>query len=107
MMIGVEIAVYTPDLMDRSKISSVAPDARFVTEPEALVGLVGVDLAVVDLRQPRVLDVLADIAAAVPVIAYGSHVDRDRLAAAEAAGCRQVLARSAFFSRLAELLAQP
>lgn len=100
------IAVYTPDLMDRSKISSVSPDAHFVTTPEALVGLAGIDVAIVDLRQPRVLEVLAEVAAAVPVIAYGSHVDRERLAAAEAAGCRDVLPRSAFFSRLAELLAE-
>lgn len=98
------IAVYTPDLMDRSKISSVAPDAHFVTAPEALVGLAHVELAIVDLRQPRVLEVLAEVAAAVPVIAYGSHVDRERLAAAEEAGCREVLPRSAFFSRLPDLL---
>lgn len=98
------VAVYTPDLMDRSKITSAAPDARFVTTPEALVGMAGVDLAIVDLRQPHVLDVLAEIAASVPVIAYGSHVDRERLAAAEAAGCRAVLPRSAFFSRLPDLL---
>jgi len=98
------IGVYTPDLMDRSKIASAASDAHFVTKPEALVGLAGIGLAVVDLRQPGVLDVLAEIAASVPVIAYGSHVDRERLAAAEAAGCRAVLPRSAFFSRLEELL---
>lgn len=100
------IAAYTPDLMDRSKISAAAPHVHFVTKPEALVGLAGVDLAVVDLRQPRVLEVLGEIAASVPVIAYGSHVDRERLAAAEAAGCRDVLPRSAFFSRLPELLGE-
>lgn len=98
------IGVYTPDLMDRSKIAAAAPEARFVTQPEALVGMAGIDLAVVDLRQPRVVDLLPEIVATVPVIAYGSHVDRERLAAAEAAGCREVLPRSAFFSRVKDLL---
>jgi len=38
------------------------------------------------------------------VIGFGSHVDTDLLAAARLAGCEEVLARSAFFSRLDELL---
>ena len=98
------VAVYTPDLMDRSKISAALPEARFVGQPEALVGLADIDVAIVDLRQPRVLAVLPDLAAAVTVVAYGSHVDRKRLEAAEAAGCQTVLARSAFFARLPEIL---
>jgi hypothetical protein len=55
--------------------------------------------------RPGVLEVLPSVSAR--VIGFGSHVDRDLLAAARAAGCDQVLARSAFFSRLPQLLSAP
>jgi len=60
------------------------------------------DLVIVDLGRPGVLEVLAGIGA--PTVGFGSHVDRDLLAAAHASGCDQVLARSAFFGRLRSLL---
>ena len=98
------VAAYTPDLMDRSKIMAAAPEARFVSSPEALVGLAGIDVVVVDLRQPRVHGVLPELAkAGVRVVAYGSHVDRGVLSAAEDAGA-EVYPRSQFFTRVAELL---
>ena len=100
------VAVYTPDLMDRSKIASAAPDARFVASPDALVGLAGVDAVVVDLNKTGVLEALPAIVAATPrVVAYGRHVDGALLAAAKEAGCGEVLTRSDFFARLPELLA--
>ena len=100
------VAAYCPDLMDRSKIAAAAPGCRFVGRPEALVGLAGADVVVVDLGKLGVLEVLADLVAGdARVIAYGSHVDRQLLAAAQAAGCREVLPRSQFFSRLPQLLA--
>ena len=40
------------------------------------------------------------------VIAFGSHVDAELLAAARAAGCDEVLPRSKFFARARELLAE-
>lgn len=95
------VAAYTPDLMDRSKISAAVPDCRFVARPEALVGLAGIDVVVVDLAKRGALDALPDIVAGgVRVFAYGSHVDKRLLAAAEAAGCADVLPRSQFFNRL-------
>ena len=45
-------------------------------------------------------------AAGVRVIAFGSHVDVARLKAARAAGCDEVLPRSAFFEGLEERLRQ-
>ena len=42
----------------------------------------------------------AGAAEAVPTVAYGSHVDKDRLDAARAAGCDEVLPRSRFSSEL-------
>ncbi len=100
------VVAYTPDLMDRSKIAAAAPGCRFVSRPEALVGLAGAEVVLVDLSKKGVLDVLADVAAGgVRVIAYGSHVDRELLAAASAAGCDEVLPRSQFFRRLPDLVA--
>jgi hypothetical protein len=98
----VNVVAYVPDLMDRSRISGAGASVSFVPSPEALL-VAGADLVVVDLNRSGVLDVIGQLA--IPVIGYASHVDRDLLAAARAAGCGTVLARSAFFSRVAELLA--
>jgi hypothetical protein len=100
------IAAYTPDLMDRSRITSGLPNAdiKYVGSPEALVGLAGVDLIVVDLSKNGVLDALADIVASgTRLIAYGSHVDKALLDAAREAGVDEVLPRSKFFSGLGGL----
>jgi hypothetical protein len=101
-----KVVAYVPDLMDRSRISAVggaAVDIEFVSNPGGLrEPAASADLVIVDLGRPGVLKVLADIAA--PTVGFGSHVDRDLLAAAHASGCDQVLARSAFFGRLRSLL---
>jgi hypothetical protein len=93
--------------MDRSKVSSaVAGAVTFVARPADLpAAAAGADLVVVDLSRPGVLEALASITA--PTIGFGRHDDRERLAAATAAGCDRVLARSAFFSQVGELLATP
>jgi hypothetical protein len=98
-----KVVAYVPDLMDRSRLAAVA-DVTFVPDPAALAAAAeGADLVVVDLSRPGVLGVVGDLA--VRTIGFGSHVDRDLLDAARAAGCDEVLARSAFFSRARELLA--
>ncbi len=101
----VTVLAYAPDLMDRSRLSSAAAAAapplelRFAADGQALLaGAAGADVAVVDLARSDALDVLASLAVAVPVVAFGSHVDRERLDSARAAGCRLVLARSRFFA---------
>jgi len=94
---------YVPDLMDRSKVAGYGP-VTFVTRPADLPGASeGATLVVVDLSRPGVLEVLAAISA--PTIGFGRHDDRERLAAAVTAGCDRVLARSAFFSQVSQLLA--
>ncbi|MDQ6614847.1 MAG: hypothetical protein M3083_08890 [Actinomycetota bacterium] len=96
---------YVPDLMDRSKVASVGP-VTFVNHPADLpVASEGATLVVVDLSRPGVLEVLAAIKA--PTVGFGRHDDRERLAAATAAGCDRVLARSAFFSQVSQLLSSP
>ncbi len=99
------IVALVPDLMDRSKVLAVAPEARIVSSVDEAVAWAGPGTTVVvDLARAgdRIGDVVATGAR---VVAFGSHVDRDRLAAARAAGCAEVLPRSAFFSRVADLLA--
>jgi hypothetical protein len=93
---------YVPDLMDRSKVSAYGP-VTFVARPGDLPAAAeGAALVVVDLSRPGVLEVLPAIGA--PTIGFGRHDDRERLAAATAAGCDRVLARSAFFAHVSELL---
>lgn len=102
------VVAYVPDLMDRSKVSAAAGSAvRFVRQPgELAAAAVTADVVVVDLGRPGVIEALADVAAlGVRVIGFGSHVDREALDDARAAGCSQVLARSAFFAQLPALLA--
>ena len=96
------IAAFVPDLMDRSKVAA-AGDVTFVTSVAEL-GHTLADVVVVDLSRPGVLEALPALVGK-RVIGFASHVDRALLDAARVAGCGEVLARSAFFSRLTELLA--
>jgi len=99
---AVTIAAFVPDLMDRSRLTAVAGDrVTFVATAAALTEAEAATV-VVDLSRPGVLDVIPRLSGR--VIGFGSHVDRDLLAAARAAGCSEVLARSAFFGDLARWL---
>jgi hypothetical protein len=96
-----EIVVFAPDLMDRSRISAALPHAQFVAAADQLHDAAPGALLLVDLHRPGVL-------AAIPalrqtVIGFASHVDDSLLQAARDAGCAEVLPRSRFFRRLAEL----
>ncbi len=93
------IVGYVPDLMDRSRLGG---RVECVATPAELVDLADdVDLVVVDLGRPGVLDVLGEIRP--HTIGFGSHVDAELLDAARRAGCDEVLARSVFFRRITEL----
>jgi hypothetical protein len=100
------VMAYVPDLMDRSKVASAAPEAVFVARPEELVVRASPgDVAVVDLGRPGAVEVLpALVGTEARVIAFGSHVDKATLATAQAAGCDEVRPRSAFFRDLPALL---
>ncbi|MCA1693138.1 MAG: hypothetical protein LC733_13455 [Actinobacteria bacterium] len=80
------VVAYVPDLLDRSKVAA-AGEVTFVSRPDAL----------------------AEAAAAlpgigIPVIAFANHTRRDLMDAAAAGGGAEVMARSAFFARIEELL---
>ena len=94
-----ETAVYAPDLMDRSRIAAAHPEAVFVSDPAQLLGHQA-DLTIVDVARPGVLDVVSAIEGR--VVAFVRHDDQQTIDAATAAGCDEVLARSAFFRRLSK-----
>lgn len=95
------IAAYVPDLMDRSKVAAAAPGASFVNRPEDLVGIEA-DVYVVDLMRPGALDAVGGLTGR--VIGFARHTEPEIMRSARAAGCDTVLARSAFFPQLADLL---
>lgn len=95
---------YVPDLMDRSRVSAASAAITFVAALSDLpAASAAADLVVVDLTRPGVLDVLPALEGR--VIGFANHTERQLMESARAAGCSTVLARSAFFSRLDELLA--
>ena len=97
-----DIVAFVPDLMDRSKLAA-AGSVTFVQSPEELAAASeGARLVVVDLTRPGVVDVLPQVGGR--VIGFANHTRQDLMDAARAAGCDEVMARSAFFSRLGQLL---
>ena len=96
-----KVVAYVPDLMDRSKVAAAAPGATFVSDPN-LLAEADADLVVLDLTRPGAVDVLPRVQAR--TIGFCRHTMRDVIAAAEAAGCDEVLVRSEFFARLPEVL---
>ncbi len=69
----------------------------------------GVDAVILDLGAASALDSLRALrgdpaTAPAPVVGFASHVATETIASARAAGCDQVLARSAFTRQLPDLL---
>lgn len=63
------------------------------------------DLAAGDLVNPAAIVAYRRLAPpATPLVAFGSHVETDRLDAARAAGCDPVLTRSQFTAQLPEMI---
>lgn len=110
------IVAAAADLLFTSRIRAAAADAGvqadFARSWEALQDKVaGAALVILDL-DTRWLDAAAHVAAlkqdprtaAVPVVAFVSHVRTDAIEAARAGGADRVLARSAFVRELPTLL---
>lgn len=91
------LAVYAPDLMDRSRIASAHPEAEFVSAPTGLIGT-DAEVCYVDLNRPGVLEVVPDLEAR--VVGFVRHDDQATIEAATRAGCDEVVVRSVFFRRL-------
>ena len=104
------VVALVPDLMDRSRLGGLGGPGevdlvhvRAASELGDAVTAAPTALVVVDLARPGVLDALR-AGLGVRVVGFASHVDTDLIAAAEAAGCTEVLPRSRFFARLPDLL---
>ena len=107
----------TSDLMFSSKASAAAARTggalQTAMSPAALVdkassgqpSLIVLDLTMATLDLVEMIPRLRAAAPQATVIAYGPHVQEDRLAAAQAAGCDQVLTRGQWNAQMDELLA--
>lgn len=112
------IIYLTNDLMFSSRVSAAAHAAATdmhvtgdVSELPALLPGGAVRLVILDLNLPSldlaaVLPSIREAAPDVVVIAYGPHVHEQKLAAARAAGCNQVLSKGEFNASASELIAR-
>ena len=94
-----KVVAATPDLMDRSRLAAELPEAELVRSLEG----VEADLVLVDVSRPALVAQLGQVRAP-RIVGYGPHLDTEATAAALAAGCTEVLARSVFFRRLRSLV---
>jgi DNA-binding NarL/FixJ family response regulator len=83
--------------------------AENLTEAETLCRELPIAFVIIDLSvsEPDIATIMTRLRAAagpVPAIAFGSHVDKERLDEARAAGCDEVMPRSRFSSELPALL---
>lgn len=100
------VVAYVPDLIDRSRITTFAPTAKFVDKPSDLASATAsADIALVDISREGAVDALRGVQCQ-RVVGFTNHTDKASMASAEAAGAI-ALARSDFFIRLEELLLGP
>jgi DNA-binding NarL/FixJ family response regulator len=87
------------DLFIRGKLEAVLPGHRFITTE----GVDAPELVICDIARIDPDDV-ADTYPDVPILGYTNHTDTEGLRRAHAAGFDQVVAKSALFERLEELI---
>jgi CheY-like chemotaxis protein len=107
----------TADLACSSKVAGAAArTGRSVEIAMSVAALIekgaGAELIILDLMTPAAdpIELLPKLRALAPpsntVLAFGPHVNEERLAAAREAGCDEVITRGQFHSRLDELLSK-
>jgi DNA-binding NarL/FixJ family response regulator len=102
------------DLFFQMKVAETAKhlgiELKVATTPEALLALLdpAPRMVIVDLNarnQPiQAVEKLRSIQPQLPVVAFLSHVQRDLALQAQQAGCTEVMPRSVFTQRLAQIL---
>jgi hypothetical protein len=108
------LALVSTDLMDRTRLVSVAESAGYVLalvrNPAAVADVLEAPrpaIAFVDLTHAASDEIIAELAGAgIRTIAYGPHVDDVAMARARSLGADQVVARSRFFRDPAGFLPQ-
>ena len=104
-----QVLVLVRDLMFASKISSTAQalgvTVKMLRDPAKLAGEAG-DRVLVDLNQDGALEAAAEwkTTSGGRVIGFVSHVDRETIDRARAAGIEEVLPRSQFVQRIEEFI---
>lgn len=96
-----QVVIVSDNLLDRARIEETARAAGWEPVPWSSESDKA-DLAVVDLQSEKAEAAIGALAVHSRVVAFGSHVDTDALAAAEGLGA-DALPRSRFFARLEEL----
>jgi len=103
---AMRVVAFVPDLMDRSRIASVAEDAKFVDSVAALVSAAPeADIVLVDLSRDGVIDALGQVHCH-RIVGFTNHTDKAAMKAAAAAHAVP-MARSDFFINLEDLLLGP
>ncbi len=107
------IQLICADLLFTSKISAAASHlhrkVHTCSDAAQVGGRGSADLVVIDLGTPG-LDIAACVQqvrrslGAVAIVAFGKHTAQQQLKAAVAAGCTEVMPRSAFFENIASIL---
>jgi DNA-binding NarL/FixJ family response regulator len=87
------------DLFIRGKLEALLPEHRFQTTD----GVEPPDLVIADIARIDANDV-ADNYPDVPILGFTNHTDTEGLRRAHAAGFDQVVAKSALFERMHELI---
>lgn len=90
-----ELVVVSANLMDIQRFRQLVPEL-VVVRPHEVATSSSIDpssVVMVDVGEE--VDLAGVVARSARVVAYGPHVDRERLDAARAAGCHDVLPRSA------------
>ncbi len=106
---GAHIAALVRDLMFAARVRGVAPAAAVTQRAEDLPGLVGPDtrLVIVELEAAGAFEQLPGVKERAPgarLVAFGPHVQEEKLEAARGAGA-EVMPRGQFVKRLPELVA--
>ena len=92
--LGQEVAV-AGDVAEAVELCRARPSAYVI-----------IDLGMAEIEIVKAVAWIREAAGAVPIIAYGSHVKKDRLDEARTAGCDEVMPRSKFSAELPALLSR-
>ncbi len=109
VLLGADLTVVSRLQGAVSRVSAKLHSVSNVAQAEEFCGRLQPALVIIDLELSNVdlafVQRLKSGAVASPrVIAFGPHVHKERLAAAEAAGCDVVLSRGAFWAQVDALL---
>lgn len=100
------VVAFVPDLIDRSRITNIVEDAKFVDTAAALVPASSeADVVLVDISRDGAVEVLAQLRCG-RVVGFTNHTDKSGMQKARDAGAVP-MARSDFFIGLEELLHGP